>query len=101
MQRFHLLLLLALLFAGVSMAQFNSSIEGTVADSTQAGIPGAKVVVINEDTQVTNQATTSETGYFRISQLPPGRYRVEVAREGFKSWVQTDLLLQGSEPRTV
>jgi Carboxypeptidase regulatory-like domain len=92
---------LAMFFAGLACAQFNSGIEGTVNDSTQAGIPGAQVVLRNEGTQVTQRTTASESGFFRIADLPPGSYRLEVSRGGFKTWVQTNLVLQGSEVRTV
>src|ERR1051326_1711853 len=92
---------LLLLFAGQAFAQFNSSIEGTVTDATDAGIPGAEVLLINEGTQVTQHAVTSANGFFRITELPPGSYRLEVSRGGFKTWVQTNLVLQGSESRTL
>ncbi|MDQ6707094.1 MAG: carboxypeptidase-like regulatory domain-containing protein, partial [Acidobacteriota bacterium] len=57
--------------------------------------------LVNELTQVTRHAVASENGFFRISELAPGTYRVEVRSAGFKTWVQTDLVLQGSETRTV
>lgn len=75
MQQIHQLfskLGLAVLFAGLVSAQFNSGIEGTVNDSTQAGIPGAQVGLVNEGTQVTQRTTASESGFFRIAHLPPG-----------------------------
>ncbi len=93
--------LLALCFAFQASAQFNGSIEGTVTDATQAGVPNAQVVIVQESTQVTQRATTSETGFFRIAQLAPGRHRLEVTSSGFKTWVQTDLVLTGGEARTV
>ncbi|MSV29765.1 MAG: hypothetical protein EXQ52_13615 [Bryobacterales bacterium] len=85
----------------VALAQFNSSLEGTVTDATRAGIPRAEVTLVNDQTQVTLRAATSEIGFFRITQLPPGAYRLEVRRDGFKVWVQTNLELQGGEVRTV
>ena len=104
MQKLSLLRLLvpsALLFAGLASAQFNSSIEGAVADATQAGVPGAEVILVNEQTQVTLRTSTAGNGHFSITQLPPGNYRLEVRRAGFRGWVQTNLMLQGSEVRTV
>ncbi len=92
---------LALCFALNASAQFNGSIEGTVTDATQAGVPDAQVVLIQESTQFTQRTTSSEGGFFRITQLPPGQYRLEVTRSGFKTWVQTNLVLAGGEARTV
>src|SRR5882724_4447292 len=92
---------LAVCFALNASAQFNGSIEGTVTDATQAGVPDAQVVLIQEATQFTQRTTSSEGGFFRITQLPPGQYKLEVTRSGFKTWVQTNLVLAGGEARTV
>ena len=93
--------ILAVCFAFTASAQFTGSIEGTVTDPTQAGVPNAQVVLVQESTQVTQRANTSESGFFRITQLPPGPYRLEVTCAGFKTWVKTNLVLAGGEARTV
>ena len=92
---------LALCFGFHASAQFNSSIEGTVIDASQASVPDAQVILVQETTGVTQRATTSENGFFRITNLPPGPYRLEVSRGGFKTWVQAGLILTGGEARTV
>jgi Carboxypeptidase regulatory-like domain/TonB dependent receptor len=84
-----------------AMSQFSSAIEGTVADTSRAGVPSADVLLVNLDTQVTQRVVTSDNGFFRVSQLPPGSYRLEVRKAGFKTWAQTDLVLAGSDVRTV
>ena len=95
------ILILAVCFAFVASAQFNGSIEGTVTDATQAGVPNAQVLLVQESTQVTQRAVTSDTGFFRITQLTPGPYRLEISSSGFRTWVQTSLVLSGGEARTV
>src|SRR5216684_1048612 len=92
---------LYMLFAGAAIAQFTSGIEGTVHDPAQAVVPGAEIIVVNEGTQVTLRASSNESGFFRITQLPPGTYRVEVRQTGFQSWVQSGLALEGNELRTL
>src|SRR5216683_5086546 len=92
---------LVLCFALNASAQFNGSIEGTITDASQAGVSDAQVVLVQESTQFTQRTTSSESGFFRITQLPPGEYRLEVGRSGFKTWVQTKLVLAGGEARTV
>jgi hypothetical protein len=99
--RFLMLLVALAASTNWAFAQFSSSIEGTVTDATQAGVPGAQVVLTNELTHVVDQATSTETGFFRITQLAPGTYRLEVRRDGFQTWVQTNLVLQGSQVLTV
>ena len=92
---------LALCLVAAASAQFSGSIEGTVTDSSQAGVPDAQVVLVQEDTQFTQRTLSSVNGFFRITQLPPGKYRVEVSHSGFKTWVQTNLVLAGGEARAV
>ena len=92
---------LAFCFAANANAQFNGSIEGTVTDASQAGVPDAQVVLVQEDTQFTQRTVSSVNGFFRITQLPPGKYKLEVAHSGFKTWVQTNLVLAGGEARAV
>src|SRR5207247_8931984 len=63
------------------------SISGSVTDPQGATVLGASVKVVSKDT---NQAYTTETdsaGLFRLSLLPPGIYRVEVATQGFRKTV--------------
>ena len=92
---------LALAASSSALAQFNGGIEGTVTDSTQASIAGAQILLVNESTQATQRAITSDVGFFRLTELPPGTYRLEVHRDGFKTWVQTNLVLSGGETRAV
>src|SRR5262245_52282804 len=90
-----------LTFPVISRAQFTSGIEGTVQDPVQAAVPGADVTVINEGTRVTLRAKSGENGLFRILQLPPGAYRVEVRHPGFQAWIQSGIALEGNELRTL
>lgn len=82
-------------------AQFTSVIEGVVTDSTGAVVPRAKISVVNTATQVKYEGVASDTAAFRVSALPRGVYRVEVQAGGFKTWVQTDLLLESNQVRTI
>lgn len=62
---------------------------GTVMDQQEAAIPGAKVTVTNEATQVSNSVTTNNEGYFEVLDLPIGSYAVTVEHEGFVKYVTT------------
>ena len=84
-----------------ALAQFTSGIQGTVYDSSQAVLPDSEVIVVNQSTQVTLQARTNENGFFRLNQLAPAVYRIEVRRAGFKSWVQANVVLEGNVTREV
>lgn len=65
-------------------AQFKAGLQGTVRDQTGGVIPGAKVTITNLETGREQQVTTSEEGFYRLSGLAPGRYRLLVERDGFK-----------------
>ena len=82
--------LLALLTPG-AYAQFSSSIEATVLDSTGAAVSSAHAVAENQDTHVKQTATTNESGYLRFQQMPPGKYTVKIEASGFQKWIQRDI----------
>src|SRR5262245_48871185 len=72
-----------LLLTSVLYAQFGSGIQGTVADSTAAIVPGVRIVVTNIDTGVARETASSEEGIYRIPSLSPGIYKVTASKEGF------------------
>src|SRR5215469_5115279 len=83
-----------LLFSVLVNAQTErAAITGRVTDPTKAVIAGARVSVINKDTNVRYGGATNNTGSYTITALPPGTYRVEVEKEGFRTIVQTGILL--------
>ena len=68
-----------LLVAAFAFAQSdNSTISGIVKDSSGAVIVNAKVTVTNEGTGFERQATTNETGFYTVPNIPPGYYTVTV-----------------------
>jgi len=71
----------------------NASLTGRVTDPTRAVLPEAKVIVINSDTGVRYQGITNQTGSYYVTDLPPGRYRIEVEKIGFKAVIKSDLTL--------
>ena len=76
-------------------AQFDSALEGTVADASGAVIPDAEITITHVEQGVARVVFTNASGYFRMADLAPGDYEVEVKLEGFNTWTQTDLNLEG------
>jgi len=70
------------------------TILGTVTDSTGAVIPGAKVTVRNEGTNISQETVTDERGDYSVSHLNPGSYTVSVAQQGFKRFTKTSIVLE-------
>jgi Carboxypeptidase regulatory-like domain len=78
--------LLLAMQAGVSSGQIVSgSIVGTVVDASGGTIPGVKVTATNEETNLTRETLTNDSGHFAIPSLPRGRYRVAASQPDFKS----------------
>src|SRR5262245_62844609 len=63
----------------------NGQFQGTILDQSGAAVPNATVTAIQEGTAQKFVATTSNTGYYVIPQLPVGQYRVTVQAPGFKN----------------
>lgn len=87
--------LLSLLIApAAALAQGDrATITGNVTDQTGAIVPGARVKVVQLETNFERTTTSSSTGDYTIPQLPVGAYRVEIHATGFKTLVHRDVLL--------
>ncbi len=90
-----------LLLAHTASAQFRGAIQGTVTDASGAVVPNASVTLTNSETKKTQSTTGSAEGFYRFSGLPPGRYSVEVVRQGFKKASLQDVALRGEETQGV
>jgi hypothetical protein len=88
------IVLLLLCCSGELSAQStNASVTGYVTDPNKAVIVGAKIIVINVDTNVRYEATTNNVGSYDVNEISPGPYRIEVEKLGFKTVVQSNLIL--------
>ena len=87
-------LLAATLFAGMSRAQTaTGQINGTLGDASGAVVPGANVTVINQETGLTRESSTNESGDYTFPFLPVGLYTVQANLEGFQQARRTDIRL--------
>ena len=71
----------------------NASITGYVTDVSKAVIIDAKVSAINTGTNFHYESKTNSEGTYNIVNLPPGTYRIEVERSGFRTVVKPDVML--------
>lgn len=74
-------------------------IVGTVSDSGGAVIPGAKVTILNTETQLQRSMATTSTGDYVFTLLPPGTYTIHVEQQGFKTF-ETKGVRVGAGDRT-
>jgi carboxypeptidase family protein len=75
-------------------AQATAQITGTVKDQTGAVLPGVEVTATQTDTGIARTAVTNETGSYVLPNLAIGPYRMEAALPGFRTYVQTGIVLQ-------
>ena len=81
-----LLLAVSLLASLPVLAQkITGDISGTVQDTTGAVVKDAKITATNYATGETRSASTSDSGFFRILELQPGKYKVTAIAPGFKT----------------
>src|SRR3954464_9957807 len=78
-----------------------ASIRGTITDQSRAVVPGATVTVTGQDTGLTRTATSDRDGAYTFTELPVGRYRVQVELQGFKTSSRTDIALNVADDRAI
>src|SRR5215831_15236057 len=77
------LLILVMQFTTPAHAQFSSSLQGTVTDTTGAVVPGVTITATNTDTGVSTTSTSGPQGDYRVVSLAPGPYEVTATAKGF------------------
>src|SRR6202041_3338 len=83
-------LLLACCLSGQSP---NGIINGLVLDPTGGAVAGAEVRIVNDATGVQYIGKTNDEGIYVVTNLPPGTYRLQVSKIGFKSLIKPDIIL--------
>ena len=71
----------------------NAFLTGRVTDPSRALIVDAKVTAINTATNFSYQTTTTAAGEYYLANLPPGAYRIEIEKPGFKKLIKPDVML--------
>ncbi len=81
--------------------QATGSFSGTVSDKAGAVIAGATVRAISQDTGLSRDAQTDDSGHYTIPLLPVSFYRIHVEAPGFQTTEQKDIRLQVDEHREI
>ena len=79
-------MLAVLVSANAYAQQTTGEIFGRVADKSGAVLPGATVTVAGPALIQPRVATTSETGTYRVPELPIGSYSVTFELQGSARW---------------
>src|SRR4051795_10856543 len=90
------------LAAGPLLAQQGTSdIGGKVTDEQGAVLPGATVIITNEETGSVRELTTGADGSYHASQLIPGRYKVVARLASFRTFERGGQVLPVGKTLTI
>ena len=83
-----------LLSNGLVWAQGTAQISGTVRDQSGAVLPGVEITATQTETGIARNTISNETGSYVLPNLSLGPYRLEAGLPGFRTFVQTGIVLQ-------
>ncbi len=83
-----------------AQAQYKASLHGTVADQTGAVIPGAKLTLVNTETNETKTTVSDGHGDYTFTALPPGKFRLLSEKQGFKKKEIAEFLFRSKPTAT-
>lgn len=90
----YLFLLFVLTVVAPAVAQQGSGeMRGRVQDPQQGALPGVTITITNQDSGTIREVTSGSDGTWFASALPPGRYQVAAQLDGFKRFLQRDVML--------
>jgi hypothetical protein len=91
---FAILLLVAATPRCLAQAVAVAEVGGVVSDQSGAPLPRAQVTITKTDTQLVRTTTTDDQGRYTLSNLPVGPYQLKVTASGFKTFMQSGIVLQ-------
>jgi hypothetical protein len=71
----------------------NGTINGIVLDPSSRVVPTAEIIAVNDVTGVQYTTKTNGEGIYVLPNLPPGPYRLQVSKIGFKTIIKPDIVL--------
>ncbi len=84
-----------------ALAQYRTSIQGVLTDTTGAVIPGATLTLTNNGTGEKQVRTSDPSGVFNFNALPPDTFTLVVTKEGFQEKDLTKLQLNPEQANSV
>ncbi|MGH9686881.1 MAG: TonB-dependent receptor domain-containing protein [Candidatus Acidiferrales bacterium] len=78
-----------------AQATANAQLNGTVTDPSGATVANAAIGVRNTATNAKYTATSNASGFYAVTNLPPGTYELTASASGFANYKQTFTLTVG------
>ncbi len=76
-------------------------LSGTVVDANNAAIVNANVRLISQTTSQVRELETGDAGNFAFTLLQPGRYKLEVSANGFRTTLVEDVHINITQTTTL
>src|SRR5579862_6555229 len=86
--------------AGSIFAGGKSCVMGTVADSSQAPVPGARVTLVAADDS-RQSVVADQKGHYSFPSVEPGTYTLSAQAAGYQAGIQTAVPVAGGNATTV
>jgi hypothetical protein len=96
-----LALVVLALFALPAHAQYRTSIQGVVTDTTGALVPGATLTLTDTGTNEVRVQTSDGSGIYNFNALPPDTFTLNVTMKGFQKKVLNELKLIPEQPNAI
>ncbi len=96
-----LILSLLLILPGANAQSVFGTLTGTVTDNTGAVVAGANITVQNTASGDVRKTVSNKEGYFSVTTLPAGTYKVIAETQGFAKWERGGIVLNSSDTRTI
>ena len=71
----------------------NGVLNGQVVDPSSRAIVGAEILAVSDVTHVQYTTKTNGEGIYVLPNLPPGPYRLQVSKFGFKTLIKPDITI--------
>jgi hypothetical protein len=84
--------------AAGARGQNSGTIQGSITDPTAAGVLGARITLTDLANNASRVGSSDAAGDFSFVQLSPGKYKVEITKDGFKAHVEDNVTVLVSTP---
>jgi hypothetical protein len=87
--------------ASAGAQQGTAEIRGKVADSQGGAVPGAAIVVRNQNTGMFRETVSNADGSYYVGGVTPGTYEITAGLAGFNKYARRGVLLEVGRTTTI
>ncbi len=92
---------MVLTFSIAHAQQLTATLSGIDRRSNGRPHSRGKVAVVNEATGDTRETKSDSQGFFSVTALIPGTYKVTITAKSFATWEENGILLNQGDSRTI